>query len=100
VFLSYGGDGDGRPYARRLAQHLTESGVGVWFDGNVTPGDEWPEVLAEKIDTSAALVVVMTPEAGQSRWVTREILRAERLAKPIVPLLLAGMPLFTLDDIE
>jgi hypothetical protein len=100
VFASYGGDGEASRYVHLLAEHLAKSGVVVWFDDNLVPGDEWPEVLAEKIDTSDAVVVIMTPQAEQSRWVQREILRAERLAKPIVPLLLAGKPFFALADIE
>jgi hypothetical protein len=99
VFLSYGG-GDGGQYVHRLARHLTEQGIAVWFDKNLHPGDEWPGILAERIDTSSAVVVIMTPQAEQARWVNREILRAEASTRPIVPLLLAGRPFFSLADIE
>jgi hypothetical protein len=36
------------------------------------------------------MVVVMTPAAEESKWVEREILLADKLEKPIFPLLLRG----------
>jgi hypothetical protein len=100
VFLSYGGGGDGGRYVRRLAAHLTASGIGVWFDDQLVPGDEWDDVLADQIATSAAVLVIMTPDAGQSRWVKKEIRYAEQSAKQIVPLLLVGKPFLSLADIQ
>jgi hypothetical protein len=42
----------------------------------------------------------MTPDADASRWVKREITRAEDGGKPILPLLLAGQRFFSLVDIQ
>jgi hypothetical protein len=53
-------------------------------------------VLRKKIDTCAALVVVMSPAAGASRWVADEVNRAQAQHRPVLALLLSGEPLFGL----
>ena len=60
------------------------------MDDRVDFGDRWWQTIVRAIEASAAVVVVMTPEAERSRWVEREVLLAEREGKPIVPLLLRG----------
>jgi hypothetical protein len=47
-------------------------------------------VLEEKLDASAAVIVLMTPRAWQSDWVQSELARAKRKHKPLFPLLLEG----------
>ena len=54
----------------------------------------------EKLDSCAAVIVVMTPESEQSSWVGKEILRALDHAKPILPLLLRGSAHFALQDLQ
>jgi hypothetical protein len=53
-----------------------------------------------KIDTCAAFIVIMSPDAEQSSWVNREIGQAEANAKPIYPLLLGGDVFFRLNDLQ
>jgi hypothetical protein len=99
VFVSYGHGSDGG-YVPRLAAFLAEAGVAVWFDREIITGDRWERVIRERIDTCAAFVVVMTPEAESSAWVMREITRAEAMARPILPLLLSGGVFFRLGDVQ
>jgi hypothetical protein len=100
VFISYRHIGPDADYVDRLAQFLMAAGISVWFDREMISGDRWEEVIREHIDTSAAVVVVMSPSAEDSPWVKREIGRAEAMNRPILPLLLAGSVFFRLSDLQ
>jgi hypothetical protein len=89
-----------RAYADNLALNLRKSGIAVWYDYELASGDRWEQVIKDRIDGCAALIVVMTPSAEQSNWVKREINRAEMRAKPIFPLLLEGDPFFRLNHLQ
>lgn len=100
VFISYHrGTGAGN-YVAELAAFLTAAGLPVWLDRSIDPGERWQQVIRRRIDGCAAFVVVMTPAAENSDWVSREITRAERAGKPILPLLRSGDPLFHLSDLH
>lgn len=98
VFLSYSHvDSD---YVERLATYLTEAQIPVWFDTKLPSGERWTQFISEKINQCAAMAVVMTPEAERSNWVEIEILRAQFLNKPIMPLLLRGPCFFILSQLQ
>jgi hypothetical protein len=88
VFISYGRED--RAYARHLAADLRSRGFGAWMDDRIDTGDRWWQTIVQAVRASAAVIVVMTPEAEQSEWVEKEILLAQREKKPIFPLLLRG----------
>jgi hypothetical protein len=99
VFISYSRVHD-NAYAERLAVFLAGEGIPVWFDRHLVGGTRWANIIAEKIDSCAALIVVMSPGAEQSKWVSREIGRAEERNKTIVPVLRAGQPFFRVSDLQ
>jgi hypothetical protein len=99
VFISYSHVAD-RSYVDRLAAVLTSAGHSVWYDGQLAHGDRWAQVVRHNIDTCAAFIVVMTPDAEQSEWVEREIDEARESSRPILPLLLRGRRFFTLANIQ
>jgi nucleotide-binding universal stress UspA family protein len=88
VFISYAREG--QAYARDLAADLRKHGLGVWIDDRIDFGDRWWQTIVQAVRASAAVIVVMTPEAEESEWVEREILLAQREGKPLFPLLLRG----------
>jgi nucleotide-binding universal stress UspA family protein len=88
VFISYA-RGD-QAYARQLAADLRSRGFGAWMDDRIDTGDRWWQTIVQAVRASAAVIVVMTPEAEQSEWVEKEILLAQREKKPVFPLLLRG----------
>lgn len=98
VFVSYAREDAG--YVTQLVSHLRLWGIVPWSDGILHFGVEWPEAIAQRIDTCAAFVVVMSPAAHTSQWVRREVLRAQDQRKPIFPLLLKGSPLFAVSDLH
>jgi nucleotide-binding universal stress UspA family protein len=88
VFISY--THEDQTYARKLAADLENHGLGVWIDDRIDFGDRWWQTVVQAVRASAAVIVVMTPEAEESEWVEREILLAQREGKPLFPLLLRG----------
>src|SRR5262249_46339796 len=84
----------------KLTAHLQSAGIPVWYDYELASGDRFQHVIRDRIDSCAALVVVMTPEADESVWVEREINHAEGRGKPVIPLLLRGEVFFRLNNVQ
>lgn len=98
VFVSYSrSDGE---YVRSLVRYLTSAGIEVWTDDGIDHGDRWMETIRDRIDSCGAFIPVMTPSAESSTWVEREIIRADEMGKPILPLLLSGKPFFQLSHVQ
>jgi hypothetical protein len=98
VFVSYARPD--RAYVGRLVEFLRKHGLRVWSDTDINSGDKWLRAMEENLDGCAAFVVVMSPAAGESEWVEKEVLRALAKRKRIFPLLLSGDPLFALGGIQ
>ena len=86
VFLSYA-DSD-RPLAKTLAKDLHAAGFAVWSDHEVLPGDNWARKVADALEESEAMVVIVSPAAAKSKWVRREVefaLGSPRYAGRLIP---------------
>jgi hypothetical protein len=86
VFISY--KSEYRPFARALQTRLKEWGYPTWLDvDNIRPGEYFRHKIQEGLDTSDALVVVLTEEAQRSREVMAEVdYFLGQQNKPVVPL--------------
>ncbi len=90
VFVSY--SHEDADFADRLIVDLRAAGHACWIDTSaIKGGDEWILTIAEGIINSYAVVVVVTRNALQSRWVRDEILWARTNKKAIIPLLLENV---------
>jgi TIR domain len=98
VFVSY--SRVDQAYVDELCGWLRRRGVVVWIDSDIDYGTRWQTVVKDRLDAAVAVLVVMTPAAEESRWVGREVHRAEARGKPIFPLLLDGTPFFGLSDLQ
>ena len=98
VFVSYARED--RDYMNMLVPALKAAGVSVWVDHEINYGDRWVEVVRDRIDGCAAMIVVMSPAAENSLWVAREIARAELKMRKIVPILISGEAFFRLGDVH
>jgi formylglycine-generating enzyme required for sulfatase activity len=94
IFISY--ERNDQAYTRKLRDSLRQRGFDVWVDERIDSGDRWLRTIERAVRDSAAVVVVMTPEARDSEWVEAEILLAQDEGKPIFPLLLRGKVFFSL----
>ena len=92
VFISHAPEDE--PLAKRVAAVLKESGFEVWDpDREIMPGDNWAEKVAQALQESNAMVVLLTPDALQSKWVLHEIeyaLGAEGYSQRLIPVAVGG----------
>lgn len=89
VFISYSRKDAG--VMRRLCDDFQARGLAVWTDEGIEPGTpSWKMSIEKAIRESGCLVVILSPDAAQSRWVREEIDFAESQNKPILPVLASG----------
>ena len=91
VFLTYSrADSE---LMHRVHGDLREAGLSVWIDEGLEAGTvDWQEAIEEAIRQARCLVVLLSPDAKDSQWVTREIALAQQLKKHIFPVLAGGDP--------
>jgi len=92
VFLSYARPD--RALADRLLADLERAGHSCWLDTSDIPGGEdWIAAIADGLGRAYAVLTLVTEAANRSDWVRREFLYAERLGKPVIPLMAGDCPL-------
>ena len=90
IFISY--SHKDKKYVHKLRAALQAEGFEVWVDDRIDYGTEWPKVIQRRLDECDALVLVVSDNSYDSKWVQNEAARATRKKKPIFPLLLQGEP--------
>jgi len=88
IFISYS-HRDSK-YVRKLENALKQEGFTVWVDGRIDYGADWPIEIQRHLDECEAFIVIESNNSFKSRWVQNEVSRAQRINKPIFPLLLSG----------
>jgi hypothetical protein len=96
VFISYRRQSDWG-LAELLEHAIKEIGLTVSRDSQLTPGQEFPVELLNKIESCHSLAVVLTPgaldrSADPQDWVRREIEHARESGVRVIPLLFNGCP--------
>ncbi len=80
--------------ARRLAQCLSEAGLNVWSaEDHIFPGDNWAKKVGQALEESELMVVLVTPHAFESEWLTEEIqyaLTEHRYKGRLIPVFLGA----------
>jgi TIR domain-containing protein len=75
-------------FARRLSNDLRAAKIDVWLDqDDIRPGEPWDETVERALRVSAAVLVILTPEAVASGSVLNEISYALATKKRVVPVL-------------
>jgi TIR domain len=101
VFISHAHTDE--PLVRDIAARLEAAGLEVWEDTReILPGDNWADKVAQALQESEAMVVLLTPEAIRSPWVRREIeyaLGAPGYRKRMIPVLVGDQAALSTDDI-
>ena len=89
VFLSHASAD--REFTARLSEVLRRHGVPVWYsDTNILGAQQWHDEIGAALQRCDWFVVVLTPDAVESRWVKRELLFAlqqDRFDDRIAPVL-------------
>jgi hypothetical protein len=91
VFLSY--SRVDLAIMQRVKQDLRNAGLKVWTDEGIEPGTfSWKEAIEDAIRDTEMLVVLLSPDANNSKWVQREIDYADVQDVQVMPLLVRGEP--------
>lgn len=87
VFISYSRTDN--HFARLLKIELEQADIQTWIDTEkLLAGKDWRQAIDEAIHDAYALIIVMSPEAAASRYVTYEWAFALGLGIPVIPLML------------
>ena len=70
IFISYSRQDKAR--VAPLVESLEAEGWSVWWDPEITPGEEFDSLISRELEGARALVVVWTPNSVDSRWVRGE----------------------------
>jgi TolB-like protein/Flp pilus assembly protein TadD len=95
-----------RERAAPLVAALEAEGWSVWWDPEITPGQEFDRLIAEELRRARAVIVVWTPTSVQSRWVRGEardaadrgVLAPVRFERAELPIDLRAIHTTDLDD--
>ena len=89
VFFSYAPQD--QQFAQILAKKLETEGHRVWDpERDLVSGSDWGSTLMKQLKSADAMVVLLSPDAVDSRWVSHEIeyaLGASRLQDRLIPVL-------------
>lgn len=87
IFISYSRR-DWDVFVSPLADRLRDKGFSVWIDKHLLAGgDDWMDSIGEALDKCKLLILVITPESLESRFVKMEYRFFFNQGRPIVPLL-------------
>lgn len=93
IYMSY--TKTDRELARKLGDRLRSDGLSVWDPGvEIFPGDNWGKSIGKALDTSDAMVVIVSPESAVNDTVRRDISFAignERYAWRLIPVYTPSM---------
>jgi CheY-like chemotaxis protein len=87
VFISY--KHEDVDFAENLISRIKEAGFTAWQDSDkLHPGEDWRAGIDQAIKSAFALIVIMTPEAKASEYVTYEWSFAWGAGVKVIPVLL------------
>jgi len=70
IFVSY--SRQDKALVASLVASLEAEGWSVWWDPEITPGEEFDALISRELEGARSLVVVWTPTSVESRWVRGE----------------------------
>lgn len=76
-----------------LIEELNRMGYRIWYDDGISIGDEWPEVIAEKLEKCSVFLAAITPAYCRSHNCKNEMTFQVEDGKLILPLMLEDFPL-------
>jgi ABC-type branched-subunit amino acid transport system substrate-binding protein len=101
VFISHAHTNE--PLVKKVTAALEEAGLEVWDDTReIMPGDNWANKVAQALQESEAMVVLLTPDALRSSWVRRDIeyaLGEQGYRKRVIPVLVGDAKELPKEDV-
>jgi hypothetical protein len=81
-------------FVMRLASDLKKAGAGVWLDQlDISPGQRWDRAVEGALESSPALLVVLSASSVDSMNVMDEVSFALEKKKAVVPILMEDCPI-------
>lgn len=91
VFISY--KHEDHAFANKLIHQVQVAGFRVWIDNEqLRAGENWREAINDAIRDSFALILIITPEARLSEYVTYEWAFAQGAGVKVIPIMLRETP--------
>lgn len=89
IFISYARDQSyGQNLAAEAELQLQAAGFEVFRDvSGLKPGDVWYQKLEFELETSDAVVLIVSEKVCSSKWVHNEVSMAEEIGLPVIPVL-------------
>jgi len=84
VFISYARID--KPYCVQIVHTLDVHTV--WYDQRLYAGQQWWEEILRRLEWSECFVYLMSPESVQSEYCLQELDIAQKLQRPIIPVLI------------
>lgn len=85
--------------AERIVGALQSKGFRVFLDSNdIDPGDNFVAKLSEEIKRATAIIPVISQKYSLSRWAQAELYQALTTNKVVIPILISGGSISSLDD--
>jgi formylglycine-generating enzyme required for sulfatase activity len=79
--------------AKKVCATLEEAGLRCWIaPRDIRAGKEWAEAIMDGIETSRAMVLVLSSHANQSQQVRREVQLAVGQNMPVIPFRIENTP--------
>jgi hypothetical protein len=86
IFISY--SRRDQEFVTRLASDLDTQVAGVWFDqSTIQAGQKWHDEIMDGIRECKAFILVLSPDAVESKYVREEVNKALELGKTIFPVI-------------
>lgn len=85
-FISYKREDE--DFVDLLDDKINEAGYTVWRDKRIKPGEEWKKSIDNAIENCIALILIITPHALKSQYVTYEWSYAMGNKKTVIPIIL------------
>ncbi len=98
IFISY--SSEDQAYVNKLVKALEKHELPLWLDKKIDDSNTYPTEIEENLKKCQVFLLVMSPRSKKSDWVRREMMFAQKLKKPIFPLLLDGEQWFQVIDIQ
>jgi adenylate cyclase len=98
VFISYAREDEGD--AGRITHELRKQGYVVWRDDELPAHRSYAEVIEERLDAAAAVVVLWSVNAAKSQWVRAEADAARSAGKLVQATLDGGIPPIPFNQIQ
>jgi len=86
VFISHSHEES--DFAENLGNRLKQAGFTVWRSVDISGGDDWRRKIDEAIKGAFVLIVIMTPQAKASEYVTYEWAFAWGAGVKVIPVML------------